>query len=62
MGGVVAHRFGYPAAFLVLGAVSTGSIVLWLGFGKGLRHACRDPEGEAAQTHEHGVGPLSTTT
>lgn len=62
MGGVLAHRFGYPAAFLVLGAVSTGSIVLWLGFGKGLRHACRDPEGEAAQTHEHGVGPLSTTT
>jgi MFS family permease len=41
LGGLLAHTFGYSAAFLVLGAVSTGSIALWLGFGASLRHACR---------------------
>jgi MFS family permease len=40
LGGILAHRFGYPAAFIALGAVSTGSLVLWLCFGASLRHAC----------------------
>jgi len=65
LGGVLAHRFGYSPAFLVLGAVSTGSIVLWLGFGKSLRHACSVPEAEPTQTHEppkRGVDPLTRTT
>jgi MFS family permease len=50
LGGILAHRFGYPAAFIALGAVSTGSLALWLSFGAGLRHACRtrgDPEGDS---------------
>ncbi|MFL9999620.1 MFS transporter [Paraburkholderia dipogonis] len=50
LGGILAHRFGYPAAFIALGAVSTGSLVLWLGFGASLRHACaaRDAAGRDA--------------
>jgi predicted MFS family arabinose efflux permease len=40
LGGLLAHTFGYSAAFLVLGAVSAGSIALWLGFGSMLREAC----------------------
>lgn len=31
LGGILAHRFGYPAAFIALGAVSAGSLVLWRG-------------------------------
>ena len=45
LGGILAHRFGYPAAFIALGAVSTGSLVLWLGFGASLRHACAPGDG-----------------
>ncbi|SAL27091.1 major facilitator transporter [Caballeronia choica] len=41
LGGVLAHRFGYSSAFLVLGAVSVGSLALWLCFKTSLRHACR---------------------
>ena len=41
LGGILAHRFGFPAAFMALGAISTGSLALWLCFGAGLRHACR---------------------
>ncbi len=48
LGGILAHRFGYPAAFIALGAVSTGSLVLWLGFGASLRHACA-ADGNAAR-------------
>lgn len=45
LGGLLAHTFGYSTAFLVLGAVSTGSIALWVGFGTSLRNACRRSEG-----------------
>ena len=41
LGGLLAHHFGYPAAFITLGAISTGSLVLWLYCGAGLRHVCR---------------------
>lgn len=44
LGGLLAHIFGYSAAFLVLGAVSTGSIALWLGYGANFRDACRPSE------------------
>lgn len=47
-GGVLAHHFGYSAAFVVLGAVSTGSIALWVGCGASLRDACRFPADEPA--------------
>jgi MFS family permease len=40
LGGVLAQRFGYASAFLVLGAVSTGSLALWLFFGTALKKAC----------------------
>ena len=40
LGGILAQHFGYASAFLVLGAVSTGSLALWLVFGTSLRKAC----------------------
>ncbi|WP_017778235.1 MFS transporter [Paraburkholderia kururiensis] len=40
LGGVLAQHFGYATAFLVLGAVSTGSLALWLLFGATLKTAC----------------------
>ncbi|MDQ7978859.1 MFS transporter [Paraburkholderia sp. SARCC-3016] len=40
LGGVLAQHFGYASAFLVLGAVSTGSLALWVLFGATLKKAC----------------------
>jgi hypothetical protein len=37
-GGLLARHFGYPTAFIALGAISTGSLVLWLYCGAGLRY------------------------
>jgi MFS family permease len=37
LGGYIAQVLGYRDAFLLLGAVSLGSIVLWLGFARTLR-------------------------
>ncbi|PRY09255.1 MFS transporter [Paraburkholderia sp. BL25I1N1] len=58
LGGILAHRFGYPAAFIALGAVSTGSLVLWLGFGVSLRHACAARD-EAARDTVEATSPIS---
>lgn len=58
LGGILAHRFGYPAAFIALGAVSTGSLALWLGFGASLRHACAARE-EAARETAEATSPIS---
>ena len=46
LGGLLVHHFGYPAAFIALGAISTGSLVLWLYCGAALRHACYPPQGK----------------
>ncbi|MFA8361803.1 MFS transporter [Burkholderia ubonensis] len=43
LGGVLAQHFGYPTAFVVLGAVSTGSLALWLGHARSLRGVCGKP-------------------
>jgi MFS family permease len=45
LGGTLAQQFGYSGAFLALGAVSVGSLALWLGFAGTLRSACgaREP-------------------
>ncbi len=43
LGGVLAQHFGYPTAFVVLGAVSTGSLVLWLGHARSLSGVCGKP-------------------
>jgi len=40
LGGVLAQRFGYATAFLVLGAVSTGSLALWFLSGAAIKKAC----------------------
>jgi MFS family permease len=43
LGGVLAQHFGYPSAFVVLGAVSTGSLALWLGHARSLSSVCGKP-------------------
>ncbi|WP_321884982.1 MFS transporter [Paraburkholderia bannensis] len=40
VGGTLAQQFGYAGAFLALGAVSVGSLALWLCFAHTLRPAC----------------------
>jgi MFS family permease len=40
LGGMIAQHFGYEVAFLVLGGVSIGSLVLWIFFGAALKRAC----------------------
>jgi MFS family permease len=42
LGGVLAQAFGYRVAFLLLGSVAVGSVLLWVGFARALRVApCR---------------------
>ena len=36
----IAQKLGYPAAFLMLGSLAIGSIVLWLAFSSLLKPAC----------------------
>jgi MFS family permease len=48
LGGILAHRYGYPLAFVTLGAIAAGSLILWLAFGAGLRKACR-PQADASR-------------
>ena len=50
LGGLLAEHFGYAGAFLALGAVSLGSLALWLGFAGTLRHACGAPAASAASS------------
>ena len=42
LGGWIAQGFGYPAAFLVLGAISVVSLGAWLGFASDLRMPAED--------------------
>jgi MFS family permease len=47
IGGWVAQKLGYPAAFLMLGSFAIGSILIWLGFASFLKPACAAPQDEA---------------
>ena len=40
IGGWIAQKLGYPAAFLILGSFALGSIMIWLGFAASLKPAC----------------------
>jgi MFS family permease len=50
LGGVLAQHFGYASAFVVLGAISIGSVALWLVYAGQLRRVCAapQPEGDGA--------------
>lgn len=39
LGGVIAQAFGFPAAFMLLGALSVGSLIIWVRFAPILRRA-----------------------
>ena len=51
IGGWIAQKLGYPAAFLVLGSFALGSIMIWLGFASSLKPAC------AARRQQAGAQP-----
>jgi MFS family permease len=40
IGGWIAQKLGYPAAFLILGSFAVGSIAIWLWFSSSLKVAC----------------------
>lgn len=40
IGGWIAERMGYPASFLILGALALGSVAIWLGYSVSLKKAC----------------------
>ena len=40
LGGWIAQSLGYPAAFVILGSLSLGSLALWLAFAPMLKPAC----------------------
>jgi MFS family permease len=40
IGGWIAQKLGYPAAFLILGSFAVGSIAIWLWFSSSLKLAC----------------------
>lgn len=44
LGGWLAERAGFGTAFLVLGALSVGSVVLWLAFARRIRIRSEEPE------------------
>jgi MFS family permease len=45
LGGLIAQHFGFRAAFLLLGAISLGSLIIWSAFAPMLRHAGSDQSG-----------------
>jgi MFS family permease len=40
IGGWIAERMGYPASFLILGALALGSVAIWLSYSASLKKAC----------------------
>ena len=40
LGGWIAHRFGYPVAFVALGSLSVVAFAIWIGFGRHVRGTC----------------------
>ena len=46
IGGWIAQKLGYPAAFLILGSFAVGSIMIWLWFSSSLKPACATRSGQ----------------
>jgi MFS family permease len=51
LGGWIAQKLGYPAAFLILGSFAVGSVAIWFWFSTSLKMAC-------ATKPERGSAPL----
>ncbi len=50
LGGWIAQTSGYPHAFLLLGALAVGSVILWLTYAAAIRPACAGRGFVAAET------------
>jgi len=48
IGGWIAQKLGYPAAFLILGSFAVGSIAIWLWFSSSLKLACATKTDQAS--------------
>jgi MFS family permease len=48
VGGIVAEQFGYPAAFLALGAIAVAALILWLATRPIMAEPCRNHVSENA--------------
>jgi hypothetical protein len=53
LGGVIAQAFGFPAAFMLLGALSVGSLIIWIRFAPILRRGA-DAADSAQALYETG--------
>ncbi|WP_133646387.1 MFS transporter [Paraburkholderia flava] len=60
LGGMLAQHFGYTSAFVALGAVSLGSLALWIGYASSLRHVCGAPASAVAGTSDESDLPAPT--
>lgn len=40
LGGWLAHLYGYPVAFMVLGSLSVAAFAIWIGYGRQVRGVC----------------------
>jgi predicted MFS family arabinose efflux permease len=50
LGGMIAQALGYRTAFLMLGSIALGSLVLWLGFAHQLKPACGSASDACAES------------
>ncbi len=46
LGGWIAQKLGYPAAFLILGSFAVGSVAIWYWFSSSLKRACATRTGQ----------------
>jgi MFS family permease len=53
IGGWIAQKLGYPAAFLILGGFALGSIMIWLWFSSSLKPACATKPGQGGAPLAH---------
>ncbi|MDR5879847.1 MULTISPECIES: MFS transporter [unclassified Caballeronia] len=52
LGGWLAHQYGYPVAFLVLGSFSLAAFAIWTGFARDVREACDTRRDELVKLNE----------
>ncbi|MDR5801121.1 MFS transporter [Caballeronia sp. LZ001] len=58
IGGWLAHLFGYPVAFMLLGSVSVASFAIWIGYGGQIRQACDERGEELSKLADVDSSPL----
>lgn len=52
LGGWLAHRYGYPVAFLVLGSFSLAAFAIWIAFSRDVRGTCDTRRDELVELND----------